>query len=341
MSRHFWKTADCAPPLEQPESRVARDIFGGGGGTVNTNTVTNSDPWDKVQPYLTDVFGRAQGLANRGPYSGPYLAGQSPYTSQAIGLQAQKATAGSPLVNSAQNQASQTIGGAYLNADPGKFAGTLRGDYLSVDSNPYLQGAVQKAIDQAKMGVSKQFSGDNYGGSANQEWLGRAIADTAAPIYAQNYQQERDRMMNAGALTQQGYEQERGRQLLASSAAPQLDAAKYQDIDRLASAGAAQEARGQAEIGAAQQQFGAPWDTLTRYQQGIAGGAAAGGQSATAGQSPYFSNPLASALGLGIGGLSLYNGLGKAGLFGGGAAAGGGGLFEGAGMGDLAWLAFA
>jgi hypothetical protein len=41
-------------------------VFGGGGKTVNT--VQNADPWSGVQPYLGDLFGQAQGLANRTPF---------------------------------------------------------------------------------------------------------------------------------------------------------------------------------------------------------------------------------------------------------------------------------
>jgi hypothetical protein len=60
-------------------------VFGGGGKTVNT--VQNADPWTGVQPYLGDLFGQAQGLANRTPFG--YA--PSPYTQQAQQLTAQRA----------------------------------------------------------------------------------------------------------------------------------------------------------------------------------------------------------------------------------------------------------
>jgi hypothetical protein len=153
---------------------------------------------------------------------------------------------------------------------------TISGQYLTTEGNP----AMQAAIDAARRTVSSQFSGDNYGGSANQEWLARGAASAASPLLAQ----------------------ERQNQLNALQLAPGLQMA---NTSQLAGAGAAQEARGQAEIGASQQQFNAPWDLLQRYQQGIAGGLAAGGNTQT--EQPYFQNNMASGLGLGLGGLAFAN----------------------------------
>jgi hypothetical protein len=62
------------------------------------------------------------------------------------------------------------------------------------------------------------------------------------------------------------------------------------------------------------------WNNLNNYSSIVQNGARLGG-TATASQ-PYFTNPLGNAIGLGLGGLGLYNGLGKAGLLGGAGAAG-------------------
>lgn len=251
------------------DTSIANDM-GGNAGTVQTTG--SSAPWEAAQPYLKQIFQGAQQNYQRGPYGGPYIANQSPYSTQAINSLAQRAQAGSPLTNAAQGQAQKTI----------------QGDYLSAGSNPYLSGAVQQAMDQVRSNVNSQFRGDNYGNSAHQEWLTKQLAGTALPIYADNYNRERQNQLN----TMMG--------------APSLAATDYADISQLGAAGQAQENRGQQEIQAAQQQFYSPWDVLQRYQQGIAG-SAAGGQ--TTQQTPYFTNPMANALGLGIGGLTLYSGL--------------------------------
>lgn len=379
--RQFCKLHDLAPVLEQPGHRVPRDVFGGGGGgeQQTVNTVQNADPWSGVQPYLSDIFGRAQTQSYVAPFKGPYLGAQSQFTTQAQQLQADRALGGSPLTDAAQGNILNTLGGG----GAGEFASgyglqnpfaqgselnrssvttaaptvnasalntpTIRGDYLSVNSNPYLKGAVNEAMNNAKMGVSKQFAGDNYGSSANQEWLGKAMAGAALPYYTQAYESERGRqygaeqnarsmMYGAGesaASRQQTAEQaalgrqygaqqtglglqygaqqaDAARQMQAAGMAPGLAQQDYFDISKLAGAGASVDARSQAEADAARAKYQAQFEPLQRYASLISGQGQQGGTTST--QSPYFTNPLASALGLGVGGLNLYNGLGKAGL---------------------------
>lgn len=214
----------------------------GGGETVQTSSQTNSDPWAAQQPYLRDLFSRAQQM-----YSNP-----SPYLAQAN--QARVAEAGP---NSLTGQAA------------GEFGKTISGDYLNADTNPYLKGAVDNAMNQVQSRVSGLYGargGNNYGSSAHQEWLGRSLADTALPIYAQNYATERGRQLNAAQL------------------APALSGARIGNLDTAANS---------------------PWDQLQRYQQSIGGNY--GGTSSTVGTQPYNpGNPLADLLGLGLGGAGLW-----------------------------------
>lgn len=253
----------------------------GGGQTVQTSSQTSSDPWAAQQPYLRDLFSRAQGL-----YGAP-----SPYLEQATQA---RATEAGP--NSLTGQAA------------GQFGKTISGDYLNADTNPYLKGAVNDVMNQVQGRVAGTFGtrgGNNYGSSAHQEWLGRSLADAALPIYAQNYATERGRQLNAAEL------------------APTLSNARIGNLDLAGNS---------------------PWNQLQRYQSAVGGNY--GGTSSTLGTQPYYGgDPLANALGLGIGGVGLY-GMGKnAGLWGGGVAGGlaglGGDFFGSAGMGDLAYLALA
>jgi len=226
-------------------------IFGGGGGTVQTQQ--QSSPWGPVQPYLQDVFSRAQGLSN--------MPAQSPFTVQAQQMAAQRAM--DP--NSLTGQAQRTVGN------------TISGQYLNPSTNPYLSGAVNDALGQ----VQSKFAG-LYGGAAGanvnntgyQEGLARTLANTALPYYSNAYQQERQN------------------QLGASQMAPGLD---YTQSQALGAVGAQQQA--------------APWTQLQNYQGAISG--VPGGQVTQ--QTPYYTNPFANALGLGLGASSLYN----SGMFGG------------------------
>lgn len=262
MSRRFWKNSDIAPPLDQPERLICRDIFGGSSPSGNTTTIQKSDPWGGVSPYLSDIFARAQGLS----LNGNTIAPQSAATKQAISQQISDSTNPNGLVSQAQ----------------GAIKPYLSGDFLSMDHNP----AIQAAVDAARRTVNTQFSGDNYGGSANREWLTKAATSAAAPM-----------------ITDQ-----QNKQLSAISAAPGLQVA---NTNLLANAGNSQDIRSQTELMA-------PWDILSRYLAAVSG--QPGGTASST--NPYFTNAPANALGLGLGGLSLYNGMKQGGLLGGG---GGGG----------------
>ena len=144
---------------------------------------------------------------------------------------------------------------------------TISGQYLTANSNPYLQGAVQQALDQVKANTSGVFNGDNFGSSANQEWLGKILANTALPYYSQNYQNERQN------------------QLSAVGAAPSLQSA---NADQLANAGQLY-----------QSQLDLPYTGLSRFGSLVGGGY--GSQTTT----PYYTNPLGSALGGALGGFAL------------------------------------
>jgi hypothetical protein len=94
-------------------------IFGGGGGSQSTTSSTVAEPWQGVQPFLTDAYGHAQDIYAGGPpgyYPGQTLAAQSPYTQAAIGLQAHRGLLGSPMVTAAQNGMGAIAGGQNVGA---------------------------------------------------------------------------------------------------------------------------------------------------------------------------------------------------------------------------------
>jgi hypothetical protein len=132
-------------------------LFGTKQGTIDTNS--SSSPWAPQQPYLTDLFSRAQGAVNN-PYSGPAL---------------------SP-------------------AATGQLQDTINGKYLDPSLNPALQGYVNDALGLAKSQFAGQYGGPagaNLGNSGYQEMLTRTLANTALPIYANAYGQERQNQLQA------------------------------------------------------------------------------------------------------------------------------------------------
>jgi hypothetical protein len=193
------------------------------------------------------------------------------------------------------------------NQSLGEFGKTIQGDYLKADSNPYLKGAVDDALGQVQGRVSGLYGargGNNYGSSAHEETLGRTLAATALPMYAQNYQTERGRQLNAAQLGP-------GMEAQGAAGVTQAGAATDAYQQRLTDADKARYDFGQTS----------PWDTLQRYQSTVTGNYG-GLQTQT---SPYFApNPLANIAGGAATGLGIYNQGKQAGLWGTNAGGGSG-----------------
>jgi hypothetical protein len=264
---------------------------------------------------MSDIFGGSGGTVQTQQNNSPWAPAQQHLTNifgqaeQLANGRAPYSFAPSAYTQQAQQmQADRALDPNSLTARAqGTLGDTISGKYLDPSSNPYLSQYVNDALGQVGSKFEGMYGGQaggNLGNSGYQEQLGRTMASAALPIYANAYQQER------------------GNQLNATQLAPQLD---YANINQLGNVGAAQEARSQA-------QYNSPWDSLRNYQSAVTGNF--GGQGSN--QNPYFTNPMANALGMGIGGMGLYNMMG--GMFGGGGAglAGmGGGLLGSAGVSDL------
>lgn len=173
-----------------------------GGGT--TQTVQKSDPWAGVQPYLSgapsSITGYdAQGNQIKFDYPG----------SPGGGLFGRTDTLSRQPMNPLVAQSQQMRVGQAM--DPNSIygvgertlAGTVRGDYLSPDTNPSFRAAIEDALGQAASAHAGQFggfAGRNLTNSGYQENLGRALGTTATRAYADQYNTERDRQMQALGL---------------------------------------------------------------------------------------------------------------------------------------------
>jgi hypothetical protein len=274
-----------------------------GGGTQTT--IQKNDPPAYVQPYATSYLDRANNLSGQpfNPYAGQRIAGLTPEQQQGLNLTSQRALSGSPVTNAAKSN----------------LEATLRGDFLSADSNPYVRGTIEKAMGDVQSRVNSQFSGNNFGGTAHQEWLGSQLADTALPIYAQNYDNERTRQMQANLF------------------APQMAQSDYNDLSALLGVGDVRQANSQQGLDFLydqwQQQQQHPYNQLSFLGGAIAG--SPGMQSTTTGPNPYQSNRTATALGGAAGGAALGSMVAGASS---GAIGGPVGMGVGAGLGLLGGL---
>ena len=172
-----------------------------GGGSSSSQQATSesrSAPWETQQPYLEDIFRRAEDLySGRQLQYGPdRVAQESGYSGMGRQALGGIAAAGSP---------------GYMDAARSNMEATIRGDYLTPDKNPFLSqvydtaaGAVSRNFQESVMptlntrfaaaGRTQGDAGANAQTAAQgraQGELARELGGMAANIYGQNYSQER------------------------------------------------------------------------------------------------------------------------------------------------------
>jgi len=255
---------------------------GGGGGGSNSTTIQKSDPWSGVQPYIKDYLALGQQVTQN-PYqfyNGDTVAGFAPEQEMGMNLGTQRAIAGSPTLNSANNN----------------ITNTLNGDYLNHNSNPYLQGTVDRALGDVQSRVNSQFNNNNFGSTAHQETLQRGLGEQANAIYGQNYTNERNN------------------QLQAANMAPTLAGADYNDANYLQSIGAQRQGLANQYLGNSANAFNGaaqfPYDQLSRYGDVVRAGQGVGGTTTTTAPNPNQSNPVAGAIGGGLLGYGIADQMG-------------------------------
>lgn len=275
------------------------------------NITSTSAPWSAQQPYLQNLFSRADNLYGQG---GPQYYPQStvaPFggnTLYALDMYNGLATNPNPTVSSSQTQ----------------IADTLSGKYLSPDSNPYLKGMYDNAASDVTRHYSEAVAPSIQAQFANS---GRA----GSGLYANAMDSSRDTLSrNLGGMASNlyggAYDAERNRQMQGLSLAPSLANLRYLDASQLMNIGNLQDAKAQENL---TDQFNRymygqerPYDNLARYQSFIGAGNY-GSQNTTPYQTPSTAQ---NVLGGALAGYGLGDALGGYGLL--GAGLGGlGGLF--------------
>jgi hypothetical protein len=200
--------------------------MGSSGRPQESKTTTSIDP--SVAPYVT--YGLEEGKRLYQTSSPTFFPGQtyvspSQATQSALQMAKERAISGSPLVRSAQQEQLATIEGRGV--------------------NPFLEGALagvnRQAREQFTEGVqglqSKASSMGRYGSAAQAEQEARAQDIFARALAEQG-----------GQLAYGSAEAERARQVAASQGAPQMAAIDYADIQKLLTAGQAEEQYKSAEL---------------------------------------------------------------------------------------------
>ena len=266
----------------------------GGGGDTTSNSVSRFEPPSYTQQPWQDYVANAGALGQQGlpVYTGQTVAPLSQQSQAGIGQLTSLATQGSPLYNTAQTNLIGTLQGDFMNP----YA-TAANPYIG--NNPYLQQMIgqsnQNITDAFSRGTAAQTDAaaaraGAYGGSgwqeaqqANQEALGRTLAQNTSGLLGQNY-------YNSASLAEQGLnraasagEQERARQLQAAGMAPGYQSADINAIQAMMGGGDQVQNYQQQLLNAAAGLFGqyqqAPWQLSDLI--GSALSRASGGQGTT------------------------------------------------------------
>ena len=256
----------------------------GGSKQGSTTTTQNSAPWSGLQPFLTDLYGRAQTQSNA-PFSsfpGTTVVGFSPESDAAMGYTTERAINGSPLLGAAQNENLKTLNGAYLS-----------------QGNPYLGSVSDNLWAQVRPRVDAAYANAGGFGSPGQQYAAsHAFTDALAPYGFNAYESERSRMQNAMA------------------GAPALAEADYIDPNHLLNVGQMREGLLGRQLQEQASNYyynqGSPRDALSWYASMLQNPGGGSTTSTTTGTQPGGNT------GLGIlgAGLSLAGMLGTPGMFG-------------------------
>lgn len=286
----------------------------------NSETTTKTEPWGAVKEYLKGGYRDAQSIYNQGApgyYPGQTVAPMSGFTKGSLDSMAQRGADGSPLINAAQGQLTNTLNGSYLE-----------------QGNPHLQNAIGAATrpvmqaynDQIMPGLDSNFSSAGRYGSG-------AHAMASADAGGQMMDQVGD---ISSQMTYQNYGDERQRQIQGMLFAPELAAQDYKDIGMLGQAGAGYDRHNQNVINADVQKYNydqnSDWNFLSDYM-GMLNGAPGGSTTVT--QPQQGANPFTGALGGAMTGASIGSAMAPIGATGLAALGGPLPLMAGAGIGLL------
>lgn len=313
-----------------PNNELARQYasIGGNSQTVKDNLLRNFKPMGGTSSggETTTATGGVQVTPEGWPdyFPGQTYVDYSPETLQALDMISQRAKGGSALNTAANQSVLDTVNGNYLQSNP----------YMDSVINTSLDDVTRKYTDQVLPGLASNFaSSGRYGSGIQQNLTAQAAGQLG-----------KEAMGVASGIRYDNYNNERQRQLQAAALAPTLAQSDYYDAQQLMGVGSAQEALSQAKLQDAMDRFNyyenQPSNMLDQYIARLGSLNQGGGTQTTTGpgQQANRASPISGAVsgistGLGIG--SMFAAPGATGL----AAVGGPwGLAGAAGLGILGGL---
>lgn len=174
-------------------------------GTSSSSSTTNQsqNPWAPAQPALNSILGGVAGMANNTSLTGAETG--------ALGQLQGNANAGNPYAAAIGNYATNMLGGGGANNGAPMVNDaystytkamnpTASGQYLDPNTNPFFAATTNALGNDAWNRISGLYagSGRDPAGAGNFGYnVSRGIGDATAPVYAQQYQNERANQLNA------------------------------------------------------------------------------------------------------------------------------------------------
>ena len=267
--------------------------MGGSSTTEKQNSTTTNEPWGPAVPHITDIFTDAKKMYDYGAgpqvWSGSTVAPFSVPTQEGLTKGYNMAQTGNPFAAGVQNYATSTInsGGtnpfmleAKANIDP-----TAQGNML--EGNPFFQKALDFQSGKIEDRVNSVFSGAGRGLSGSHA---RALAEELAGqrfgALSNQFNNERAFQMDANKmLAGMGSDASSVASNLVNNAS-NIDALRYNDIDRMFKIGNAIESKQGDVLNEAKEKFDLqnmlPWQHLALYKDSI--NPNVGGTSTTTGK---------------------------------------------------------
>lgn len=154
-------------------------IYGGGGGGGGTSTTTPMIP-DELKGAASSLSKIATQVGNTPyrAYTGTGVVGLNGAQQAGLGMVADRALNGSPIMDQANSTLTQMLQGG--------------------QTNPYLDQMVQRAQDSVRSNMTTSMIGSgSFGNSGVQEAAGKAMGDVASSMYGNAYETNAQRQMQA------------------------------------------------------------------------------------------------------------------------------------------------
>lgn len=254
--------------------------MGGTSTTQKQNSTTTSEPWGPAVPHITDIMTDAKKMYDYGAgpqvWSGSTVTPFSVPTQEGLNKGYEMAQAGNPFAQSVQDYATTTMqsGGtnpfmleAKANIDP-----TAQGNML--EGNPFFKQALDFQSGKIEDSVNSVFSGAGRGLSGSHaKALASELAGHRFGALSNQFNNERAFQMDANKMLAG-----MGSDAAATNAnligqASNLDALRYNDIDRMFKIGSAVEGKQGEILNEAKSKFDQqnmlPWQHLALYKDSI------------------------------------------------------------------------